>query len=88
MCGVSSQLCVHSLCACMGIGEARAQQWGVHRSTVVTLFITVSHYFIKKILISVGAAAYLASAVCMGDCFILYVHAWVCALRGKILCAP
>jgi hypothetical protein len=42
-------------------GEARAQQWDVHQSTVVTLFITVSHCFIKKILISV--AAYLALPV-------------------------
>jgi hypothetical protein len=50
-------------------GEARVQQWQsaavAVQSTVATLFTTVSHCSIKKILISVDAAAptaaYLAS---------------------------
>jgi hypothetical protein len=37
-------------------GEARAQQWGVERSTVAILFTPVSHCSIKKLLISVAAA--------------------------------
>jgi hypothetical protein len=37
-------------------GEARAQQ-GVHQSTVVTMFSTISHCSMKKNLFSLGAQA-------------------------------